>query len=60
MIQVNAERLWHQGKDADLRFSSSWKEAPTARTQLSVQLSAMMLLEAAADLEAEGLLFAAV
>jgi predicted alpha-1,6-mannanase (GH76 family) len=59
MIRVNAEKMWHQGKDTNHRFSTSWIEAPTTATQLSVQLSAMMLLEAAAALEAEGMIAAA-
>jgi predicted alpha-1,6-mannanase (GH76 family) len=51
MIQCNAETLWEKGmlEDAGL-CGPAWDALPTLPVQLSVQLSGMMLTEAAAVL----------
>jgi predicted alpha-1,6-mannanase (GH76 family) len=54
LIRHNAEVLWTQGMDLHGRFSASWTAQPEPATQLSVQLSGLMLLEAAASLESRG------
>lgn len=54
VILANAERLWNAGllQPSGL-CGPSWKEQPTLPVQLSVQLSGLMLLEAAAILTGE-------
>ncbi|MNW57227.1 hypothetical protein D3C74_350120 [compost metagenome] len=49
---MNAEKLRSEGLlENPLLCGPSWKEPPTLPVQLSVQLSGLMLLEAAAKLK---------
>lgn len=52
-IMANAKRLWSEGmRQSPLLCGPDWKAPPQLPVQLSVQLSGLMLLEAAAALEA--------
>ncbi|MEK8130714.1 glycoside hydrolase family 76 protein [Paenibacillus filicis] len=54
VILRNAERLWESGLNQELGLCGpSWGEAPELPVQLSVQLSGLMLLEAAAAVKAQ-------
>ncbi|MDQ6419735.1 glycoside hydrolase family 76 protein [Paenibacillus sp. LHD-117] len=57
MLLANATSLWDQGRDAGRQlFHTDWGSPPPERVTLSTQLSAIMLLERAAELERSGLL----
>ncbi|GAE05978.1 glycoside hydrolase family 76 protein [Paenibacillus sp. JCM 10914] len=52
-LERNAGMLWEQGKAVDgALFGTDWRQQPGSITQLSSQLSGVMLLECAAMLEA--------
>lgn len=54
IIAANAKRLWREGmQPSPLLCGPDWARPPRLPVQLSVQLSGLMLLEAAAALEAE-------
>jgi len=56
-LKANAESLWSKGTNKSLLlFGSAWDSAPTGSTDLTVQLSAIMLLEAMAELKNKNLL----
>lgn len=56
-LKRNAEVLWNQGTDKSyLLFGSYWKNKPGATTDLTIQLSGAMLVEAVALLEDKELL----
>ncbi len=56
-LKHNAETLWNQGTDKSyLLFGSYWKNKPGATTDLTVQLSGAMLMEALAVLDENGLI----
>lgn len=54
-IEHNAQTLWERGTNKDLvLFGSNWKTRPATQVDLTIQLSGIMLLEAAADLSENG------
>jgi len=54
-LKYNAETLYQKGiKRPGLMISPAWNNAPGATTDLSTQLSGMMLIEAAAQLKKAG------
>lgn len=56
-LKHNAQTLWNTGTDKhNLLFSSYWKTKAGATTDLTIQLSGAMLIEAAALLKEKGLL----
>ena len=56
-LKHNAETLWNVGTDKSyLLFGSYWKNPPGATTDLTIQLSGAMLMEAMAALKESGLL----
>ncbi|MFB9991347.1 glycoside hydrolase family 76 protein [Deinococcus oregonensis] len=58
LLQHNAAVLWQAGRDPDSGLMGlSWDERPQGRVSLSGQHSGVMLLEAVATLERQGLLF---
>lgn len=60
LLLGNASALWNKGRDANRQlFHTDWSSQPAERVTLSTQLSAVMLLERAAELEKSGLLEAA-
>ena len=57
LLLGNASALWSRGRDAKRQlFHTDWSSPPAERVTLSTQLSAVMLLERAAELEKNGLL----
>ena len=57
LLRHNAEVLWQAGRDPDSGLMGlTWNEKPQGCVSLSGQQSAVMLLEAAATLERQGLL----
>jgi predicted alpha-1,6-mannanase (GH76 family) len=56
-LKFNAQTLYTKGISRPaLAVSSAWSKAPLANTDLTTQLSGMMLIEAAANLSASGVL----
>lgn len=56
-MKFNAETFYTQGlRRPDMMASPDWRQQPGEITDLSTQLSGLMLIEAAAQLEEEGLL----
>lgn len=56
-LKHNAETLWNVGTDKSyLLYGSYWKNKPGATTDLTIQLSGAMLMEAMAVLKEQGLL----
>jgi len=56
-LRVNGESLWSKGTNkSNLLFGSAWDKAPGSSTDLTVQLSGIMLVEALAELK-KGQLF---
>lgn len=56
-LKYNAETIWKEGTDKDkLLFGTYWKNKPGTTSDLTTQTSGAMLIEAAALLEAEGLI----
>lgn len=56
-IEHNAKELWMKGRnDRTNLFSSYWNTKPSATTDLTVQLSGVMLIEAVALLQSEGII----
>ncbi|MDQ0116049.1 glycoside hydrolase family 76 protein [Paenibacillus harenae] len=57
VLASNAKLLWEQGRGSDsVLFSPNWSAKPEGVVTLSVQLSAVKLLEAATRLSAAGLI----
>ncbi|MDF2836465.1 MAG: glycosyl hydrolase [Paenibacillus sp.] len=57
LLLDNANSLWSAARDAERDlFHTDWGSAPPERVTLSTQLSAIMLLERAADLEESGII----
>lgn len=57
LLLSNANELWSKGRDAGRNvFHTDWGTPPPERVTLSTQLSAVMLLERAAELEGSGIL----
>lgn len=55
-LKHNAEILWTEGTDKNmLLFGSYWKNKPGSETDLTIQLSGTMLMEAMARIEKSGL-----
>ena len=55
-LKHNAETLWREGTDKNyLLYGSYWKNKPGATTDLTIQLSGAMLIEAAALLKKNNL-----
>ena len=56
-LKYNAEKLWQEGTDKNkLLYGTYWKNKPGSTSDLTTQTSGAMLIEAAALLEAEGLI----
>jgi len=56
-LRVNGESLWSKGMNkSNLLFGSAWDKAPGTSTDLTIQLSGIMLVEALAELK-KGQLF---
>ncbi len=56
-VKFNAQTLYKQGIGRPaLLISPAWNKAPSAKTDLTTQLSGLMLIEAAASLEKGGVL----
>jgi predicted alpha-1,6-mannanase (GH76 family) len=56
-LKTNGESLWSKGTNKNLLlFGSAWDTAPGNSTDLTVQLSGAMLMEALAELKKTGLL----
>jgi predicted alpha-1,6-mannanase (GH76 family) len=56
-LKANAESLWSKGTNkSPVLFGSAWDSAPAGATDLTVQLSGIMLLEAMAELKNKSLL----
>ncbi|HVU56662.1 MAG TPA: glycoside hydrolase family 76 protein [Puia sp.] len=56
-LRVNGESLWSKGTNkGNLLFGSAWDKAPGSSTDLTIQLSGIMLVEALAELK-KGQLF---
>jgi len=56
-LKYNAEKLWQEGTDKNkLLYGTYWKTKPGSTVDLSTQTSGATLIEAAALLEAEGLI----
>lgn len=55
-LKKNAETLWAKGTNKQYPlFNTSWETKPGGQTDLTTQLSGMMMIEAAADLSKKGL-----
>lgn len=51
-MKANAQKLWSTGTNkTNLLFGSAWNTAPAATTDLTTQISGIMLLEAMAELK---------
>lgn len=51
-LRTNGESLWSKGTNkGQLFFGSAWDKAPGSTTDLSIQLSGIMLIEALAELK---------
>ena len=51
-IKANAQKLWSSGTNKNnILFGSAWNTAPAATTDLTIQLSGIMLFEAMAELK---------
>lgn len=56
-LRANGESLWSKGTNkSNLLFGSAWDKAPGTSTDLTIQLSGIMLVEALAELK-KGQLF---
>jgi len=51
-LKTNAQKLWSSGTNkSQLLFGGAWNAAPSATTDLTIQLSGLMLFEAMAELK---------